>query len=227
MKRAILVMAALVVFAGSASADIIYDNFTGYSPYWNPLGNPNTATYGETFTAPSSPNTVLQDFSFYLAGPAAAGDIKLGAYIATWTGTNAGTLVYSSAEVDYANTGNAQLSFNTGGVSLSPGGSYVAFLSVSQYYGDSSGEAYVSSGAATIPGGNFVYYNNGGNFNALFTNTWSATGLKPDWAFTADFSSATATPEPSTALVAVFGAVAFLAHAWQRHRQSGHVEFHL
>lgn len=29
MKRATLVMAALVVFAGTASADVTYDNFAG------------------------------------------------------------------------------------------------------------------------------------------------------------------------------------------------------
>ncbi len=26
-----------------------YDNFTGYNPFWEPLGYPNTATYGKTF----------------------------------------------------------------------------------------------------------------------------------------------------------------------------------
>jgi hypothetical protein len=217
MKRATLVMAVLVVFVGNASADVTYNNFTGYSAYWSPFGNPDTATYGETFTAPSTGGNVLQNFSFYMAGPYSSGDIELGAYIATWTGTNAGTLVYSSAELDYSNTGDAQLSFTTGGVSLSPGENYVAFLSVSQYYGQSAGLAYISAGAATIPGGNFVYSNNSGDFSALFNSSWATTGIKPDWAFTADFSP-TAVPEPSTVAIALSGAVAFIAYGLLRRR---------
>jgi hypothetical protein len=74
-------------------------------------------------------------------------------------------LLYSSAPYDYPNTGFAEIQFNTGGLSLAPGGNYVMFLSVSQYYGQSIGLSYASQGAATIPGGAFVYDNNGGNFN--------------------------------------------------------------
>lgn len=128
--------------------------------------------------------------------------------------------MYSSPEVDYANTGDSQLSFNTGGVSLTPGGSYVAFLSISQYYGDSSGEVQISQGTATIPGGNFVYYNNGGDFGALFNSSWDATALKPDWAVTMDFTSGSVTPEPSSAAIAALGAVAFLAYGRSRHRRN-------
>jgi hypothetical protein len=200
MKKSLLLVALLLVFAVSGFAGTTYNNFTGYSPYWNPFGNPNTATYGETFTAPSSPNTNLADFGFYMAGPVSPGDIILGAYIATWTGTQAGTLLYSSTLVDYPNTGNDFLSFTTGGLTLTPGANYVMFLSVSQYYGQSSGLSYVSQGDPTIPGGNFVYYNNGGNFSELFTNTW-VTGLKPDWAVNLDFTSASTTPEPGTLLL--------------------------
>jgi hypothetical protein len=154
-----------MLFSVSGFAQVNYNNFTGYSPYWNPFGYPNTSTYGETFTAPSSPNTNLVDFGFYMGGPVSSGDILLSAYIATWTGSQAGTLLYSSAPYDYPNTGFAEIQFNTGGLSLAPGGNYVMFLSVSQYYGQSIGLSYASQGAATIPGGAFVYDNNGGNFN--------------------------------------------------------------
>ncbi len=198
MKK-VLFLLALLLICTSGFADTTYDNFNGYSPYWHPLGYPNTATYGETFTAPTTGDNVLKNFSFYMAGPYSGGDIIMSAYIATWTGTNAGTLLYTSAAVDYPNTGNAQLVFNTSGLSLTPGASYVAFLSISQYYGQSQGESYISQGLATIPGGNFVYYNNGGDFNALFNSTWDATGLKPDWAVTMDFTSgAPQVPEPAS-----------------------------
>ena len=200
MKRTLL-LAMLLVFSVSSFAGVTYNNYHGVDPYWNPFGNPNTATYGETFTAPSGPNTNLADFGFYFADPVSQGNIILGAYIATWTGTNAGTLLYSSSMFDYPNTGNAFLSFNTGGLTLTPGANYVMFLSVSQYYGQSAGSAQVSQGDPTIPGGNFVYFNNGGNFAELFTTGWDAQGLKPDWAVNLDFNSGSTTPEPGTLML--------------------------
>jgi hypothetical protein len=211
MKKTLL-LAALILFAVSCFAQTQYNSFDGYSPFWNPFGNPNTATYGETFTAPSNGNNFLTDFSLYLAGPSSPGNIELGGYIATWNGTQAGTLLYSSAEINYPNTGNAQLEFNTGELQLTPGATYVAFLSVSQYYGASSGLSFASEGNGSCPGCAFVYYNNSGNFNELFTHSWDATGLQPDFAFTADFNSGgsgTGTvPEPGTFLLMGSGLLA-------------------
>jgi len=216
MKKTLLLLAVLL-FAVSSFAQVNYNNFSGYSAYWNPFGNPNTATYGETFIAPNSPNTNLADFGFYMAGPVTTGNIELSAYIATWTGTHAGTLLYTSPEFNYPNTGNAEIQFNTGGLTLNPGGDYIMFLSVSQYYGQSSGLSFISSGSATIPGGGFAYYNNGANFNELFTNNWDNSGLKPDWAVNLDFNSGSggSTPEPGT--LALFGSgLACLAGAIRR-----------
>jgi hypothetical protein len=200
MVKKLLVLVCLLSISTFAYADTSYTNFTGYSAFWHPLGYPDTATYGETFNAPTNGDNVLQDFGFFMAGPYVSGNIIMSAYIATWTGSNAGTLLYTSPSVNYANTGNAELIFNPGSLALTSGASYVAFLSISEYYGQSSGESYISQGAATIPGGNFVYYNNGGDFNALFTNVWDATGIKPDWAFEASFTSS-AVPEPTTMLL--------------------------
>jgi len=181
--------------AATCFAGTVYNNFTGYSDYWNSLGNPNTATYGETFTAPNNGDNNLQTFGFYMGSPTVAGDIQLSGYIATWTGTQAGTILYSSPMLDYANTGDAFLSFNTGGLSLTGGGTYIAFLSVSQYYGLSSGETAISQGG-TIPGGGFAYYNNGGNFGALTSSAWDSAGLSPDWAVDLEFNSGV--PEPAS-----------------------------
>jgi hypothetical protein len=212
MKNIIL-PCLLALGAASVFGNTVLDNFSGtYDPYWYPLGNPNTATYGETFTAPSNGDSSLDNFGFYMAGPFTEGDIIMSAYVATWTGTNAGTLLFTSSPVDYANTGNAFLSFNTGGLQLTPGASYVIFLSVSESYGQSSGESYVSTGTATIPGGSFVYYNNSGDFSALFSQVWDAIGETPDWAVHLEFSPGAAVPEPGamvllgTGLAAVIGA---------------------
>lgn len=199
MKKllSILLLVGFLLVSTSAFAITNYNNFTGYSDYWHPFGNPNTATYGETFTVPTNGDNVLLGGSFYLGSPYVAGDIQLGIYLATWTGLHAGTLIGQSGLVDYANTGNFQLSYGAAVPPLVPGGSYVIFLSVSQYYGNSSGEAYVVPGSPTIPGGNFVWYNNGGDFNALFNSNWDATGEKPDWAITLQFGPGPA-PIPAT-----------------------------
>ena len=102
------------------------------------------------------------------------------------------------------------------GIQLTPGATYVAFLSVSQYYGQSQGQSYISIGNGTIPGGSFVYFNNSGDFNELFTTNWDGIGLQPDLAFTADFNSGGGggtTPEPGpsvlfgTGLVGAAGAI--------------------
>jgi hypothetical protein len=195
MKTSRTLMTALVAgiafaAAGITFADTIYDNFTGYNSGWYQFGFPNSATYGETFRAPINGDANLQDFGFYMYAPYVPGNILLRAYIATWTGTQAGTLLYTSADVDYANTGNDHLTFTTGGLTLTPGAMYVAFLSISELYGQSSGQAQVSDGDPIIPGGNFVWSNNSGDFEALFTSTWTSTGTKPDWAFNATFTAA-------------------------------------
>jgi len=194
MKKALFLVGVLL-FSVIAYANTTYNNFNGYSDYWHPFGNPNTATYGELFTAPST-DLNLASFSFYMGSPYAAGNIVLGGYIATWNGTNAGTLLYSSPAYNYDNLGNEQITFNTGGLALSPGGQYVAFLSVSQYYGQSAGEAYVSQGTALNGLNGFGWYNNSGDFNSLFSCCWDNYGASPDWAVDMEF-----TPEPGTLML--------------------------
>ncbi len=201
MKKTLLLLSLLLAFAASSVANTSYNNFTGYSDYWHPLGYPDTATYGETFTAPTNGDDTLTSVTFYMGDPFAAGDIIMSAYLATWTGTNAGSLVGSTFPFDYGNTGPSAITIGGGGLTLTPGASYVFFLSISESYGLSSGQTYIVPGSATIPGGNFVYSNNGGDFNALFTNAWDTTGLKPDWAIDAEFTNGSSVPEPSSLLL--------------------------
>jgi hypothetical protein len=197
MKKS-LFLAAILLVAACGFADTTYNNFNGYQDYWNSFGNPNTATYGELFTAPSNSDTNLTSFSFYMGSPTVTGNILLGGYIATWTGGHAGTLLYSSAETNYDNAGHEQLTFNTGGLGLQSGQQYVMFLSVSQFYGQSSGETSVSQGTSINGLNGFAYYNNSGDFNSLFTNNWDNSGLSPDWAVDLEFSSV---PEPGSLLM--------------------------
>ena len=196
MKKS-LFLAAVLLFAVSGFADTSVNNFNGYSDYWHPFGYPNTATYGEVFTAPSGESN-LSSFSFYMGSQYAGGNIITGAYIATWDGSKAGTLLYSSPQYNYDNNGDEQLTFSTGGLGVNPGQQYVMFLSVSQYYGQSQGEAYVSQGGSNQYLNGFVYNNNSGDFNSLFTTAWSGP-LTPDWAVDLQFNSGV--PEPSSLLM--------------------------
>jgi PEP-CTERM motif len=199
MKMSLLLVAVLL-FAVSGFADTTYNNFNGYTDFWHPFGNPETATYGELFTSPSNGDNNLSSFSFYMGSSFLAGNIITGAYIATWTGTLAGTLLYSAGPINYDNVGDEQITLNTGGLALNANSQYVMFLSVSNFYGQSAGEAYASEGTSITGLNGFVYNNNAGNFSALFTTAWSGP-LSPDWAVNLHF-----VPEPGTlGLIALGG----------------------
>lgn len=200
MKKSLLLVTLLLVFAVGAFADTTYNNFTGYSDYWHPLGYPNTATYGEVITAPTNGDTNLADFTFYMGDPYSGGDIVLGAYVATWTGTGAGSLLFSIGPGDWPNTGPGTITATTGGLNLTGGQQYVIFLSISQWYGQSVGEAYISQGTSINGLNGFVYNNNGGDFASLFTTQWSGP-LSPDWAVNVHFNGGAGVPEPGTLMM--------------------------
>ena len=198
------VLVAVLLFAVSGFADTTYNNFNGYSDFWFPFGNPDTATYGELFTSPNNSDHNLASFTFYMGTPSTPGNIITGAYIATWTGSMAGTLRYSSESggpINYDNLGDEQITINTGGLALNPNTQYVMFLSVSNYYGQSTGEAYASQGTSIQGLNGFVFNNNAGDFNSLFTTAWSGP-LSPDWAVNLHFNSV---PEPSSLILLGMG----------------------
>jgi hypothetical protein len=202
MKKALL-LSAILLFAVSSFAATSINNFTGYNNGYFPFGDPANATqtYGEIFTVPNG-ETNLGDFSFYTGGTLGGGDIILAAYIATWTGSHAGTLLYSSAPYSYDNLGNEELGFHPGALAVTPGSQYVMFLSTSSFHGQSTGKTYVSDGSTNPYLNGFAYSNNGGDFNSLFTNDWDGSGLSPDWAVDLEFYN---TPEPGSLLLLATG----------------------
>ncbi len=195
MKKAIL-LSAVLLLAASGFADTIVNNFTGYNDGWDPFGDPANATqtYGEIFTVPDGVNT-LTTFSFYTGNPVYDGDIKAGAYIATWTGSHAGQLLYSSGQFDYDNAGNETLTFNPSALFLNPSQQYIMFLSTSEFHGQSMGGTHMSNGSSDPNLNGFAYFNNGNEFGGLFTTNWDAYGLSPDLAVSLQFDQ---TPEPGT-----------------------------
>jgi hypothetical protein len=174
------------------------------------FGEPNAATFGQTFIAPADAFR-LDRFTFFLAygGDDAvrnppAGPARFAGYVAAWDGTKAsGPLLFASGErqLTTPETGPntfTPVSFETGGIRVTPGLTYVAFLSASGFFDgleDNTGVAFEND---TFAGGNMVSLPNGDDFSQVFTTVWRS-GLAPgDAGFVAELSPV---PEPSTMLL--------------------------
>ncbi|WP_346288044.1 PEP-CTERM sorting domain-containing protein [Zoogloea sp.] len=214
-----LIAVALTCSAGVASASLINTTTMPYSGSWAPFSDTNTATYGQTFK--SGADTVLDSFTLYLDHASRTVDFK--AYVYAWNGSKAvGQALYSSDVQHFSGTQITGFTFNTGGLQLNSSLRYVAFLSTSGIAGGEDGSANMpnsgSFGSNPYADGDFVYFNNGDNFNALTTNAWDMTGGQGDVWFQASFSGAAlaarvaAIPEPATMglTAAALGAVALV-----------------
>ena len=203
----LLLSAVLLLAVSSSFADTIINNFTGYNNGWGVFGDTGRSTQTYERCSPFLMGKTISIASFYTGGPFDPGDIIAGAYIATWTGTKAGLLVYDSGQFTYDNAGNETLSFNTGGVVVHPGEQYIVFLSTSKFHGKSEGSTYFSAGD---PNGNlngFAYYNNAGSFDALFSTDWEESGLSPDLAVNLEFASV---PEPGSLVLTGTGVLSWV-----------------
>jgi hypothetical protein len=208
MKKLSLAIAGATCFAlsgvGTAQASTI-----DTTPTWNgtqfidAMGEPNTATYGQTFTVGS--DNVLNDFTFWLDDRDPA-PVDFAGYLMAWDGVKAtGNILYQSGKRSTAgNAGMEPFTFNTGGTSLTSGQQYVAFLSASNFFDEIDSLANMGSLRSDVyAGGDFVYFNNSSSFSQLTTTNWDCTGgCFGDAAFVANFSSGSvqAVPEPSSSL---------------------------
>ena len=176
-------------------------------------GEPDTATYGQSFIAPTGV-TSLNDFSFYLTTysdgvTTSASSVPYQAYVYAWDGSQAtGSALYSSAAL---NTGAlvtnnfTTITTNTGTLAVTPGQQYVAFLSTSAVQDGSTKLAnFGDVGGSAGTGGSFVYLSSG-NTPALFTTPGWGAIAGDDLAFKADFTSgSTVAPELSPAVTVTF-----------------------
>lgn len=174
-----------------------WDGSTSLSPF----GETTAATIGQVFTVEAG-YTQLDTFAFGIAH-LRGGDVNFGAFLTAWDPVGqrvTGPLLFSATPITLtANTvGYVPLIFNTGGLSLTAGAQYVAFLNSSLFFNgvaDSAQLAFI--GVDVYAGGGAVALDNGNDLSLLGATSW-ATGTS-DLAFAAAFSAdLTAVPEPST-----------------------------
>jgi hypothetical protein len=204
--RHLLAIATLVTLvAAPANAQ---DIFTGVGPdgVHNPVGF--GYNMGQLFVAPAGQ---LDSFSFWLRSYPGYDNISLRAYVMAWNATTVsatGPVLWSSAETGLiSNAGFLEYAFVTGGVSIDPGDTYVAFLSNAEATPPSAfGYAQIKyeGGASYLDG--YAVYDTGTNndFTSTSWHTYGPAGAGGyDATFRAHFSEGdgTVTPEPVTVML--------------------------
>ena len=223
LLRSVIVLGTFTLATASARATTLIDTTPGTTIIGN-FGEPNSATYGQTITAPAVDH-VLTDFTFYmddyltLASPEF---VNFEAYVYGWDTVNfhtTGPALFASAPLSSTNNGGLNgleaITINTGAVSLTPGGNYVLFFTASNLFNSTAGQSFFSiRDTNPYAGGHFVFSNNGNNFGQLGSTTWDGGNFGGgiyDQAFQATF-----VPEPSSGVLAVVGLACL---AWLKSRR--------
>ena len=151
------IVAALTLLAAAAQATTFTSVPNGGSIA--PLAVPDTTTYGEVFTAPSSGGSTLDSFSFWLKGSLAQAYGGIG----TWTSGGIGTNLYTSGTFGASYGNFTEVTVNTGGVALTPGQQYVVYFSNANIAGDSGSDTFELGSGSALESGGMAWDNNGGN----------------------------------------------------------------
>ena len=210
MKNTICVLALLATILLTVPTQVSIIATTGT---WNGsasvagFGEFNSATYGQTFLVGS--DNSLDSFSFFVNDFVNPDHVDFAAYVMEWDGAKAsGPILYTSSMTTTTNNGGSdgfeQFTFSTGGLSLSSGNTYIAFMSASNFFDGNQGTSSVGYLRADVySDGGFFFLNNGNDSSQWTTNNWETfigNGVQ-DLAFIANFSGGGAVPEPTTALI--------------------------
>jgi hypothetical protein len=196
-------MASALALVGSipataASAGVTgtkWDTISGWdgSSYVQPFGNPDTATYGQWFTAPDGVKKIKK-WTFNMGANAGTGTLVMTGGLYTWDGTKAVTKVWESKELSVDLTQGdptvhkVTLKPKKKG-KVKPGQNYVMFLSVSKTYEETAPNVlsqWAANYTDVLPNSDVVFLNNGGDESQWTTMQWTTfTGF--DFAFKAKF----------------------------------------
>lgn len=183
------------------------------------FGEPDTATYGQTFTLATDMNLLDFMFRFDDQQGGSADLTSFQAYVMAWDGTKAtGPVLFSSGVMTSAGSaGFEDFTINTGSLLLSAG-QYVAFFNVSnQFDGVPDAAAWASvSGASVYDGGLFVFNNNGNNFGLLTSTAWTQNWQCAGCDLSFKLNAVDAVPEPAT--LALLGTGLFTMAARRRRK---------
>ena len=174
----LILLAGVSVFA-QQTQPVTIDTF----PQWNgttfisSFGVVDTATYGQTFSINTSTGT-LTSFSVQIGNCTAAVTFRGHVYRFNGTMATGPSLFDSAPQTVPADAVFHLVTFATGNVPLTTG-QYVLFASTSEDQAAAPNSA-CRWGAITnnngVPGGQFVFINNGPNPAQWTTNTWSNIG---------------------------------------------------
>jgi|GEM_PF-1160370 hypothetical protein len=168
------------------------------------------STAGQTFTVPEA-NSILTDFTFFVQDYSYPSEVypddnsdvvDFRAFVTQYDDTSGrliGSILYESeTRSTTVGGGTERFTFNTGGINLTSGKKYAAFLSASKDFDGIPGGAsigYTGSADADIyPEGGLFVVRNGADFSRLFSEVIPTGGI--DWAFEATFISPIAEPIP-------------------------------
>jgi len=206
MNKTLLKLILMAILGSAASAQIVNVNNSSTPSGSGYFGYSQSATYGQTFTAPQD---VLDDWTFYLANydfplfhGSSAQNFEF--FVMGWNGAEAtGPVLYQSGLQTITASETSYTAFTVNpNLPLTLGGSYVMLINESGLNVGINGYIEAGLNANTPLGGSFVYLNNGDNFSQVTSQTWLDLGAH-SMAYNADFS--VAVPEPASIVLVGVG----------------------
>lgn len=186
VASAVALVATIPATAASAGVSATkWDTYSAWdgTTYVQPFGNPDTATYGQWFTAPDGAKKIKK-WSFYMGANGETGALVFTGGLYTWDGTKAGEKVWESkAKTLDLTQGDATIHKVTlkpkRKGKITPGAAYVIFLSVSKTYEESTPlvlARWAADSGNPLPNGDVVYLNSGGDESQWTSVPWGMLG---------------------------------------------------